>query len=99
VVNLVVEPVAGVTDEVAAAFERLLPQLSATARTDRNLLDQLVAHDASLLFLARLDGRVVGATTLVIYPSPTGWRAHIDDVVVEREARGRGVGEALARPR
>jgi len=90
-----VEPVAQITDEVVAAFERLLPQLSSSARVHRQLLEQLVDHDATVLFLGRLDGQIVGATTLVTYPIPTGWRAHIDDVVVDTSARGHGVGEAL----
>lgn len=84
-----------VTDEVIAAFERLMPQLSRKASVDSSLLQRLIDHEATVLFLARLDGSIVGTTTLVTYPIPTGWRAHIDDVVVDNAARGRGVGEAL----
>ena len=32
-----------------------------------------------------------------MYPLPTGCKAWIDDVVVDGDARGRGVGEALSR--
>lgn len=90
-----VQLLAEVTDEVVAAFVRLMPQLSSSAPVDAELLEQLIAHDATTLLVARSDGDIVGATTLVIYPIPTGWRAHIDDVVVDAPARGQGIGEAL----
>ena len=33
--------------------------------------------------------------TLIVFPIPTGIRAWIEDVVVDEQARGKGVGEAL----
>jgi ribosomal protein S18 acetylase RimI-like enzyme len=45
--------------------------------------------------LAKLDGAIVGSLTLVIFNIPTGIRAWIEDVVVDGDARGNGVGEAL----
>lgn len=92
---VVVEPIREISEEISTAFARLLPQLSSSARFDPELLLAMVAHDASFLYLARLDGAIVGAITLVMYPIPTGLRAHIDDVVVDSSVRGRGVGEAL----
>ena len=38
---------------------------------------------------------IVGALTLVLFRIPTGVRAWIEDVVVDSEARGLGVGRAL----
>jgi ribosomal protein S18 acetylase RimI-like enzyme len=35
--------------------------------------------------------------TLVVFPIPTGLRAWIEDVVVDEQVRGQGVGEALNR--
>jgi ribosomal protein S18 acetylase RimI-like enzyme len=35
--------------------------------------------------------------TLALFPLPTGARAWIEDVVVDRDARGRGVGALLTR--
>jgi ribosomal protein S18 acetylase RimI-like enzyme len=49
------------------------------------------------LFIARLDGRIVGSLTLAMFRIPTGIRAWIEDVVVDGTARGHGVGEALNR--
>ena len=40
-------------------------------------------------------GEIIGAMVLVLFPLPSGLRAWIEDVVVDAEARGRGVGAAL----
>jgi ribosomal protein S18 acetylase RimI-like enzyme len=45
--------------------------------------------------LAKVDDVIVGSLTLVIFHIPTGIRAWIEDVVVDSDARGKGVGEAL----
>jgi ribosomal protein S18 acetylase RimI-like enzyme len=58
-------------------------------------LQQIVSSDACVLFVARVDGRIVGSLTLATFPIPTGVRAWIEDVVVDGDARGHGVGEAL----
>jgi ribosomal protein S18 acetylase RimI-like enzyme len=50
-----------------------------------------------VLFIARVDGRIVGSLTLAVFRIPTGIRAWIEDVVVDESARGHGVGEALNR--
>lgn len=84
-----------VSDELLEAMASLLPQLSRSAKFSPELIQALVSHDATNLLIARLDGRIVGALTLVMYPLPTGKRAHIDDVVVDESARGRGVGGSL----
>lgn len=85
-----------VDDAVVAAFAGLIPQLSkSNPPPDRAALEAIVRSEASTLFLARLDGRIVGSLTLAMFRIPTGIRAWIEDVVVDGEARGHGVGEAL----
>ncbi|GAA3436401.1 GNAT family N-acetyltransferase [Kutzneria kofuensis] len=91
-----IEVLSEVTDEVAAAFARLLPQLSRSAAPlSRAALAEIAAHQATTVLVAREGSSIVGTLTLVLYPIPTGLRAHIDDVVVDSSARGQGVGEAL----
>jgi ribosomal protein S18 acetylase RimI-like enzyme len=93
-----VEILKDTTDEVLTAFGRLLPQLSRSAAPlDADTLRTLVDWPGNRLLIARVDGDIVGALTLVMFPIPTGWRAWIEDVVVEESARGRGVGAALTR--
>ena len=54
-----------------------------------------ILASGSTVFLARVDGVIVGSLTLVMYRIPTGLKAWIEDVVVDEAARGHGVGEAL----
>lgn len=93
-----VEVCTAVTDEIVVAFSILIPQLSSSnAPPGRERLEEIVRHQATTLFLARVDGRIVGSLTLAVFPIPTGIRAWIEDVVVDESARGHGVGEALNR--
>jgi ribosomal protein S18 acetylase RimI-like enzyme len=92
------ETVTDVSGELLAAFERLLPQLSRSAGPlDAEALGRIVAWPGNRLIVARVDGHIVGALTLVMFPIPTGLRAWIEDVVVDESARGHGVGAALTR--
>lgn len=87
-----------IDQNVVSAFARLIPQLSSSnPAPDAAALQRIVDHDATTLFLAHLDGLIVGSLTLAVFPIPTGVRAWIEDVVVDEKARGHGVGEALNR--
>jgi len=95
-VTIEVELVREVTDEVVQAFESLLPQLSASAKPlDAQTLTTIATWQGNRLLVARIDGAIVGALTLVVFPIPSGMRARIEDVVVDFAARGKGVGAAL----
>lgn len=91
-----VEIVRSVDDELVAAFGRLIPQLSSSnPAPSRDELAEIVGSEATVLFVARVDGSIVGSLTLALFRIPTGMRAWIEDVVVDSGARGHGVGEAL----
>ena len=91
-----IQAVDQVTDELVAAAGRLLPQLSGSAAAvDTDDLTRIVGHQAISLFVARGERGIVGMLTLVTYPLPSGPRARIEDVVVDQDARGHGVGTAL----
>lgn len=91
-----IEVLREVTDEVEAAFGRLLPQLSGTATPlDRAALVRLVSCETNTVLVARGGETIVGTLTLVVFPIPSGVRARIEDVVVDAAARGQGVGAAL----
>ncbi len=83
-----------VTDELVAAFERLIPHLSAARPPTRAELEDLLASPACTLLIAR-DPHIVGSLSLGIYRSPTGLHAWIEDVIVDPAARGRGIGAEL----
>jgi ribosomal protein S18 acetylase RimI-like enzyme len=92
-----IEEAAALSGELVAAVAHLVGQLSSSARPPTAAaLEQIVASPASRLLLARdAAGRVIGMLTLVVFPIPTGMRAWIEDVVVDRDARGQGVGALL----
>jgi ribosomal protein S18 acetylase RimI-like enzyme len=84
------------TDELVQAMAVLIPQLSkSNPPPSRADLNAIIASEASVLFIARVNGKIAGALTLATFRIPTGVRAWIEDVVVDSEARGHGVGEAL----
>jgi ribosomal protein S18 acetylase RimI-like enzyme len=92
-----IEIAEAVTDELVAAFARLIPQLSSSSPPPgADDLNAIVADPYSTLYLARIDGQIVGSLTLAMYQIPTGLKAWIEDVVVDESARGRGIGEALS---
>jgi ribosomal protein S18 acetylase RimI-like enzyme len=94
----VVVAVHAVDDELIEAFNRLIPQLSSTSPPPtRDHLAALVDSPDCVLFIARVEGRILGSLTLAFYRIPTGTKAWIEDVVVDAEARGHGVGELLNR--
>lgn len=93
----VIERAGSVTDELVDAFALLIPQLSSSnPAPGREQLQAIVSSPSCVLFVARVDGRIVGSLTLATFPIPTGVRAWIEDVVVDGSARGHGVGEALS---
>ncbi len=90
-----------VDEELVSAMQNLLPQLSKTGSMPEHLngkyLEDLVKSDNCILFAAKTagDGRNVGSLTLVIYSTPSGKRARIEDVVVDESYRGKGIGSKL----
>jgi ribosomal protein S18 acetylase RimI-like enzyme len=95
-VSVTVEIAVEVTEELVTSLNQLLPQLSSNAAPlSAAEVEALVTSPATVVFVARDDGRIVGSLTLVVFSIPTGLRAWIEDVVVDEPARGKGVGEAL----
>ncbi len=92
-----VEVATNIDDAVVSAFAHLIPQLSqSNPPPDAATLQAIVDHEACHLLLAKEDGAILGALTLVVFPIPTAMRAWIEDVVVDGNARGKGVGESLS---
>jgi ribosomal protein S18 acetylase RimI-like enzyme len=93
-----VAPVMSASADVLAACHRLIPQLSASSTPiSAQELEEIIESDTTVLFAARSGQEIVGLLTLAIFRIPTGVRAWIEDVVVDNQARGKGVGDALNR--
>jgi ribosomal protein S18 acetylase RimI-like enzyme len=88
-----------VTDELVAAFARLVPQLvGSSLHSDfRSNFEATVRSASATVLVAREESRVVGTLTLVVYRTPSGIHAWIEDVVVDEDFRGRHIGETLCR--
>jgi GNAT superfamily N-acetyltransferase len=91
-----IETVTEATSEVHAALAHLLPQLNSQLPVpSMERLQALVADPAATLLLAKEGGDIVGTTTVIVYTTPFWIKARLDEVVVDQEARGKGVGAAL----
>jgi ribosomal protein S18 acetylase RimI-like enzyme len=92
-----VEEATAVDDGLVDAFARLVPQLSRSAPAPgRAELEEIARSPATILLAAYDDSdRIVGSLTLVLIRIPTGVRAWIEDVVVDEDVRGEGIGAAL----
>ena len=95
--------------ELVAAMERLIPQLSRSAKPLTTEQTQaLVDQDSVYLFVFRTDkpvtaadgneveaGTILGMLSLATFAIPTGVRAWVEDVVVDAGTRGMGAGQQL----
>jgi ribosomal protein S18 acetylase RimI-like enzyme len=83
-------------DSVLHTVNRLLPQLSDSAVSlSKDDLQKIISSGSSKLLFAEDNNQILGALTLVVFKIPTGTRAWIEDVVVDSNARGKGVGKLL----
>ncbi len=56
----------------------------------------MLDHDAITQFVARDDaGMIVGVSTLAVFPTPTAQRAWVEDVIVDEQRNGQGIGRLL----
>jgi ribosomal protein S18 acetylase RimI-like enzyme len=92
-----VEEATEMFDGLAPAVAGLVGQLSRSASPPSpDEVEDIVRSPACHLLLARDgEGVIVGMLTLVVFRIPTGVRAWIEDVVVDQDARGQGVGAVL----
>lgn len=81
-----------------ASINNLLLQLSDSIHTiTEEELNTLLSSSQSHLYVLESDGQFIGMTTLCLYQSPTGWKAWIEDVIVDRNFRGKGYGKLMVR--
>ncbi|MBN39595.1 MAG: GNAT family N-acetyltransferase [Acidimicrobiaceae bacterium] len=83
--------------DLVEAYQKLTPQLSSSspAPTKDELTAIINSDSATVLVAEDESGTILGSMTLVVFRIPTGVRAWIEDVVVDTEARGMGIGQAL----
>jgi ribosomal protein S18 acetylase RimI-like enzyme len=95
---MLIQQIYQVTDELAKAFQRLMPQLTSNHPPPSFAeLQALVAFPGSTLLVAceSDSGPIVGSATLSILRTPSGIHARLEDVIVDSAMRGKGIGAAL----
>ena len=79
-------------------INNLLSQLSDSVHTiTEEELNTLLSSSQSHLYVLESDGQFIGMTTLCLYQCPTGWKAWIEDVVVDQNHRSKGYGKLMVR--
>jgi ribosomal protein S18 acetylase RimI-like enzyme len=77
--------------EILALMRELDPEIAMTPEMVRCAVEA-----PGTCFFALIDeARIVGCASLCVFHSPTGCKAHIEDVVVLAEYRGRQLGRRL----
>ena len=85
------------TSTVMAELQKLIEQLSTKSHIiSKKKLNKIIQDESTQLFIAKeTGGKIIGTLTLVSYQIPTGLKFWIEDVVVDSNFRGRGVGQKL----
>jgi glucosamine-phosphate N-acetyltransferase len=68
------------------------------AQKAKRIYSKIKSNPNHVIFVAVLDGKVVGSTTMIIEPKfihDGGCVGHIEDVVVSKEHQKKGIGEKL----
>lgn len=92
--EITIEILSSVTDEECRQIAALVAQLTSKEVVPARFNEVARSTDAQLL-AARIDGEIVGVLVLALYPTLTGRKAWIEDVVVDTSMRGAGIGRAL----
>jgi len=93
-----IEAATEATQELLDALTALLPQLNPRLEPlSMERLSRVIGDRATTLLLVRDDGGIVGAAAVLVYATPAFVKARIEDVVVDENSRGKGVGDALVR--
>jgi ribosomal protein S18 acetylase RimI-like enzyme len=91
-----IEAVTEATPELTAALARLLAQLNPSLPAPTMERLRRIVDDPAVTLLVATEGHeIIGTSTVVVYSTPFWIKARLDEVVVDRSARGVGVGEAL----
>ncbi len=86
------------TPQALKDINNLLPQLSKTAKPlTLKALANITKSKDSRLVIAKDGARIIGIGSLVFTYTPYGKRARIEDVVVDEEYRGKGLGEKISK--
>ena len=89
-------------EDLTNGFLETLDSLRQTSNTDKKIIEKIFekinSNQDQLTIVALSDGKVVGATTLLIetkFIHNGGKVGHIEDVVVDKKYQKKGIGEKM----
>lgn len=86
------------SQEAVVSVRHLVKQLSNDSQplTDEDFR-ALVSSESTHLYFARLkeNNKIIGMVTLVVYRIPFKMKAQLEDIVVDENMRGKGIGKML----
>lgn len=96
--NIVIEQITTFSHETAEAISHLAKQIGKNYKpfTD-NDLQEIVSSPQSFLFVARNvpTQQIVGMIMVFVFRIPYVKKAYMDDLIVDHEFRGKGIGKLL----
>ena len=93
---MIISRLQSISDSQAEELLVLMNELNPEIYVDATMLRRVAASTSSHLFVMKDGGgRIIGTATLCVFDSPTGQKAHVEDVVVLSPRRGQGFGRAL----
>ena len=93
---MAIEELFSISDEQVRELLALMNELNSEIYVDATMLRRVAASASSHLFVMKNEGgRIIGTATLCVFDSPTGKKAHVEDVVVLSTYRGQGFGRVL----
>ena len=91
-----------IESDLENGFLESLDNLRQTSNSEqnsvRNILKKILENENHIIHVAELNGKIVGSTTLLIeqkFIHEGGFVGHIEDVVVNKEFEGQGIGMKL----
>ena len=94
--DIKVRQLTAATQDVLNKINYLLPTLSEGIQSlTFDKFTEILNSGNTTIFVAEENGEIVGMMTFVTYRIPSGPKAWIEDVVVDKSKQGKGIGKAL----
>ncbi len=88
-----------IDDHLAKAIKDLFPQLTTSRKPpEKEDLKEIIATDSTILLILAKDKaglEIIGTLSIAFYKTPSGHHAWVEDVIVDKQFRGKGLGKAL----
>jgi len=95
--EIAIEQIKTFSEETTQTLNNLLTQLNPNSRMLNNEIVKEIIKGPSRLLVAResVSNKIVGMLTLITSNTPTAKKGFLEDVVVDKNCQGKGVGKKL----